>query len=191
MKKLLIVAAFAASALVSQAASFKWNTSGKAFSIAADTIAAGLSAGKTYSVGTGNSSTMFNQISSYGATWTYVMTLTAGTATDTLSGTLGDGDFTSRLIGTSLSSTIWDSATSEIPINVDYSIVLTGKLTDGLGTSWTITSDTITGSKTYAGVGDITIATSGATEWSTVPEPTSGLLMLVGLAGLALKRKRA
>ena len=35
--------------------------------------------------------------------------------------------------------------------------------------------------------------TAGATAWSTaaVPEPTSGLLMLLGLAGLALKRKRA
>ncbi len=27
--------------------------------------------------------------------------------------------------------------------------------------------------------------------WTAVPEPTSGLLMLLGLAGLALKRKRA
>ena len=27
--------------------------------------------------------------------------------------------------------------------------------------------------------------------WTAVPEPTSGLLMLIGLAGLALKRKRA
>ena len=27
--------------------------------------------------------------------------------------------------------------------------------------------------------------------WQTVPEPTSGLLMLLGMAGLALKRKRA
>ena len=35
--------------------------------------------------------------------------------------------------------------------------------------------------------------TGNATAWSTaaVPEPTSGLLMLLGLAGLALKRKRA
>ena len=31
---------------------------------------------------------------------------------------------------------------------------------------------------------------SGGT-WAAVPEPTSGLLMLVGLAGLALRRKRA
>ena len=27
--------------------------------------------------------------------------------------------------------------------------------------------------------------------WQTVPEPTSGLLLLIGVAGLALKRKRA
>ena len=36
--------------------------------------------------------------------------------------------------------------------------------------------------------------TGGATSWaptSAVPEPTSGLLLLLGMAGLALKRKRA
>ena len=35
--------------------------------------------------------------------------------------------------------------------------------------------------------------TGGATSWQTaaVPEPTSGLLLLLGMAGLALKRKRA
>ena len=34
---------------------------------------------------------------------------------------------------------------------------------------------------------------AGATAWATaaVPEPTSGLLLLLGMAGLALKRKRA
>jgi len=33
--------------------------------------------------------------------------------------------------------------------------------------------------------------TGAATSWQAVPEPTSGLLMLVGLAGLALRRRRA
>ena len=32
--------------------------------------------------------------------------------------------------------------------------------------------------------------TGDATKWSPVPEPTSGLLMLLGMAGLALRRKR-
>ena len=30
-----------------------------------------------------------------------------------------------------------------------------------------------------------------AANWQTIPEPTSGLLLLLGVAGLALKRKRA
>ena len=33
------------------------------------------------------------------------------------------------------------------------------------------------------------VSTTG-TQWSAVPEPTSGLLLLLGVAGLALKRKR-
>lgn len=32
---------------------------------------------------------------------------------------------------------------------------------------------------------------AGAGHWSSVPEPTSGLLLLLGMAGLALKRKQA
>lgn len=35
------------------------------------------------------------------------------------------------------------------------------------------------------------IAFAGTGSWAAVPEPTSGLLMLLGMAGLALKRKRA
>lgn len=31
---------------------------------------------------------------------------------------------------------------------------------------------------------------TGAGNWSAVPEPTSGLLLILGMAGLALKRKR-
>ena len=51
---------------------------------------------------------------------------------------------------------------------------------------------------TYTGADDLAQvkwgSQAGATSWSSagpVPEPTSGLLMLVGLAGLALRRRRA
>ena len=39
--------------------------------------------------------------------------------------------------------------------------------------------------------GNMATATQNASNWAAVPEPTSGLLMLLGMAGLALKRKRA
>ena len=43
---------------------------------------------------------------------------------------------------------------------------------------------------TYGGLAGTSTAGTGAS-WAAVPEPTSGLLLLLGVAGLALKRKRA
>ena len=39
--------------------------------------------------------------------------------------------------------------------------------------------------------GNMQSATQNASNWAAVPEPTSGLLMLLGMAGLALRRRRA
>lgn len=47
-----------------------------------------------------------------------------------------------------------------------------------------------TGAKTLLWGSQASI-TQAAGAWTAVPEPTSGLLMLIGVAGLALKRKRA
>ena len=46
------------------------------------------------------------------------------------------------------------------------------------------------GGASYLGFGDQT-GTQAAGNWTAVPEPTSGLLILLGMAGLALKRKLA
>ena len=58
--------------------------------------------------------------------------------------------------------------------------------------TYTLTSDL------NATVGDLSNIIGGnvaggstPTAWSSVPEPTSGLLMLLGMAGLALRRRRA
>lgn len=52
----------------------------------------------------------------------------------------------------------------------------------------------VAGSFTFGDSGDM-IAMASSSAWtaasSSVPEPTSGLLLLIGMAGLALKRKRA
>ena len=43
----------------------------------------------------------------------------------------------------------------------------------------------------YSGAFKTVNATYSGAGWYAVPEPTSGLLLLIGVAGLALKRKRA
>ena len=46
-------------------------------------------------------------------------------------------------------------------------------------------------SNTKVQFGNMATATQSASNWQVVPEPTSGLMLLLGVAGLALKRKRA
>lgn len=58
-----------------------------------------------------------------------------------------------------------------------------------------LVSDNVTGN-TYSGTdspttADFVAASFENAQWQAVPEPTSGLLLLLGVAGLALKRKRA
>ena len=60
----------------------------------------------------------------------------------------------------------------------------------GGGVEKTATFTSATGMKMLAW-GDQTSNTQGAGKWSAVPEPTSGLLLLLGMAGLALRRKVA
>ena len=43
----------------------------------------------------------------------------------------------------------------------------------------------------YVNALDYTTAGQAGSNWQAIPEPTSGLLLLLGVAGLALKRKRA
>lgn len=47
-----------------------------------------------------------------------------------------------------------------------------------------------TGELTFGSNTSISQSTLSGGEWTAVPEPTSGLLLLIGMAGLALKRKR-
>ena len=49
----------------------------------------------------------------------------------------------------------------------------------------------VTTSVPTLGFGNMATATQNASNWQVVPEPTSGLMLLLGVAGLALKRKRA
>ena len=59
--------------------------------------------------------------------------------------------------------------------------------------NYLVTSGDAPATGTFSAAGLLAVAqgSQAGKTWTAVPEPTSGLLMLVGLAGLALRRRRA
>ena len=103
------------------------------------------------------------------------------TTLSTTTGTISNKSFSSDLF------------TADTTYNFYY--VLTGTVD---GKEYTLTSAEKAVKALGTGAGNIGFGnqsafTSNASNWAAadVPEPTSGLLMLVGLAGLALRRRRA
>ena len=178
MKKLMVVAAVALLAGMSHAASVTWgnNTSAKLYGLdgttaitAANATAWGLTLTLMYADGTSTGSTassINSMTAGYMSTakWTY----TYGTDASN-----GDTFYIHAIMKV-------DGKDYEMDIGKSSPFALTA--TDNTGTdtfSWAAGN--------YGGLA--TTPTEG--KWSVVPEPTSGLLLLLGMAGLALKRKRA
>ena len=174
MKKLIILAALAFTAGFAKAASVDWQVSGGTaaqvgFNVylvtAIDTTwASGADvATAAAALGTGTSGT----IAKSGRNYMF------GPASAS-----GDG-----ITATSMKEAYFvlvqsDSATSYTYIKSDLSAYVYGETESSPGNFGTTTAALLAG-------------TSGNFASSPVPEPTSGLLMVLGLAGLALKRKRA
>ena len=182
MKKLIMFAACTMLAVATQAAAVGW------------TLATG--SGSTYA----NDAYQFFVIGQNGADSIATITalLDAGTATDAYafgSGTIGSTG--TGMVGTSSSGKSLDAG------NYTAFFVLFDSATPKAGESkYVVVSGTSTLSKTIAATtANVTFASgsaastlSNASNWQSygaVPEPTSGLLMLLGMAGLALRRKRA
>ena len=174
MKKIMIALAIVATATVVNAAACAWSGLGVAKVDAAD------------------------------AATQYTMYLLDASVTDatTMAGYLASGD-TSYLSAAMVTTTSGIAAGTAVRWNTIfgdytagdsytyYTVIFNGAVTDA--DHFMITSEK-TASVPASGSLAMAFGTQASNTWNTmtaVPEPTSGLLMLVGLAGLALRRRRA
>ena len=173
MKKLLVGLAIAGAAMLSHGAACSWALSGVTAS-PDNAAAAGWVAyfmdGSTY---TAFSALTADKVGEYAAAnYTYTANTAAGrtgVGVTQTAGTYSPGDSVSAYVVLFDASSVADAKNYAVTSVLDKQVPASGNLQ----MAWAFSTDT-------AG-------------WQTtaVPEPTSGLLLLLGMAGLALKRKRA
>ena len=196
MKKLMFALAAVLAAGMVQAASINWGTGTAVKGITSDSNPAFGSANAAS--GTLNIYVWLVDATTYNSTsvdkiWeTYGSKLNTATASAT--GKSGAAGATAKADGLAYSDTA---------VTPYYGLVLVGLDTDKDGTLDYYIANKAESVVNTAGAGTAVgnlaknlgggsgTAITGWTSASSVPEPTSGLLMLVGLAGLALRRRRA
>ena len=170
MKKLLILAAFIVAGVAANAASFKWTG---ANIYGADT------------------STKFNGTA---AIYAYLDTATVADAVKVVDVFVISGTIKSDAVGTATGFTYdWTDAVGNSNYNFYMVIEDGGKTFDSSASdpSKVVVGKAAATATTTVAFANMQTATQAAGNWQSVPEPTSGLLLLLGMAGLALKRKRA
>ena len=188
MKKLMIALAVAACAVAADAASFNWTS-------------AGTNSGKTINSKAGTalySETTAFTLYLFDADVTSQDELLAG-----LRGNKGVTDFTSvtsQTLGDKSQITAKEFTYGETGNTYKYYMAIINGDDVFLSVSVSAMAQladtsnvyfTGLGSATKNAFGDAAYSSAGWYSTAAVPEPTSGLLLLLGVAGLALKRKRA
>ncbi len=195
MKKLVIMAVAVMLGISAQAATFKWSTAAQPYGPAVANLTPDSSG--NYACGTATSDRMKAESSNQGVTWTYVMILSDGTNSETLEGTVSS--YSSNKIAQNVTTSTIDLPSDDSSITLTWDIVITGTKTTDDGT-YTYVSNHIIGNGEYSKLSNPDISTAVPSSWTVtvpgptppvVPEPTTGLLVLLGIAGLALRRRRA
>lgn len=189
MKKIMIMLGIAATAAIVQAASVDWkvNYSGQ---------------GATWA-GNGASVMAFS-----GADYDAIIKLVTDTGSEALSSDLASYSLGSATFSNNRGAAYTSSSTSDAPNSMFFMIFADGSYDAGSAVTWTSVTD-VTGNlyeppasgtelslnaTSFANSGTIAKFSSGEGEGggtTDVPEPTSGLLLVLGAAALALKRKCA
>lgn len=195
MKKLMIVAAVAVAALATNAASFIWSNTG------------GATNGVIYDY-QANSTKLYSSTVPYTA---YLICVSDTTQSALLEAVRGGASLATYGI-TGASATLNSSSKIAATDAFDYGttgnyydfyfaildaandqILISDLVTDAEAQLSGTTLVAFSGSKTWSNqaFGDATYSAAGWYATAAVPEPTSGILLLLGFAGLVLKRKRA
>ena len=168
----MMALAVVAIAGMTQAASFKWTTQG------------------LYAPNADGSVSTTSATEATGTWLATVMLYSDSACTSPIEGVTGNSSSTVNAMSSAIGGT-FGGATFEYDNSTPYYAILELSYTTEAGTQ-TLTTDVV--STTLKKTGSTTLsfqsAISNAT-WTAVPEPTSGLLVLLGMAGLALRRKRA
>ena len=179
MKKLMILAAIVCVAAMSQAAQVTWGNSGSASGL--------------YGI---DGTTKLTSALANTYAFSIALVDSDGNAVKTLSGASAINSMTSgQLQGATWTYTFDTDATTGDTFTILATMTVDGKNYEMvIDNSWAIAATDNTGKDTFtwaAGTYGGLAESATVGKWSVVPEPTSGLLLLLGMAGLALKRKRA
>ena len=169
MKKLVVLLVVATLAVISQAASIKWNT------------------GTLYAVNADGSWDTSVQAKNAVGTYTFIATLFDSDGTTKLESMANTGFSLSKASGT-FAGTYDNSKTYYIALEMTYTTEAGTQTFLNTSAVEYVMPGTGNGGPNFSSLG---VIDTTATQFTAVPEPTSGLLMLVGLAGLALRRRRA
>ena len=188
MKKILVAAAIVCAAACVQAASLNWMVSAvptsSAFPSAEKTTYTAYlfltAAAADYGVETTSLTAIKTALGSNSSFSTFADTYAAvnGTALNAAGGLTGATGFNGNNFGSG------DSLSA-------YVVILDNSIASAK--NYIISSEKSVTWGSASGAQQLTFGSQAAATWNTVgtPEPTSGMLLLLGMAGLALKRKRA